>query len=118
MALFDPAANRTGSMVAFGVSLILRLGGGEPVLGMPATIPYQELFAPILPGSASISTLLTGAAEQLSRPIHALGGTRCNRALTVVQRRRGRYSDERVRARRDSTVMRCADIAALGEMRS
>jgi high affinity choline transporter 7 len=39
-ALFDPRANRAGSMVAFSVSLILRLGGGEPLLGIPPFIAY------------------------------------------------------------------------------
>ena len=41
-ALFDPKANRTGSIVAFGVSLVLRVGGGEPLLGLPALFPYPE----------------------------------------------------------------------------
>ena len=41
-ALFDPHANRTGSMVAFIVSLFLRIGGGEPLLGLPQFIPYPE----------------------------------------------------------------------------
>jgi solute carrier family 5 (high affinity choline transporter), member 7 len=35
-ALFDPKANRTGSMAAFAVSFVLRVGGGEPLLGLPA----------------------------------------------------------------------------------
>jgi solute carrier family 5 (high affinity choline transporter), member 7 len=39
-ALFDTRANRTGSIAAFAVSLILRIGGGEPLLGLPAVIPY------------------------------------------------------------------------------
>ncbi|MGE0811873.1 MAG: sodium:solute symporter family protein [Vicinamibacterales bacterium] len=43
-ALFDPRANRTGSMVAFAVSAVLRLGGGEPLLGLPATLPYPDDF--------------------------------------------------------------------------
>ena len=41
-ALFDQKANRTGSIVAFAVSLILRVGGGEPLLGMPAAFPYPD----------------------------------------------------------------------------
>jgi high affinity choline transporter 7 len=49
-ALFDPRANRTGSIVAFVVSLLLRLGGGEPILAIPPWIPYTELFAAVLPG--------------------------------------------------------------------
>ncbi|MBM4067963.1 MAG: sodium:solute symporter [Planctomycetes bacterium] len=51
MALFDPKANRIGSITAFVVSLILRFGGGEPVFGLPAFIPYPELLASWLPGS-------------------------------------------------------------------
>jgi high affinity choline transporter 7 len=43
-ALFDPKANRIGSMTAFCVSLILRVGGGEPLLGIHPWIPYPELF--------------------------------------------------------------------------
>src|SRR5262245_22061705 len=43
-ALFDPKANRIGSVTAFCVSLILRLGGGEPLFNLPAFIPYPELF--------------------------------------------------------------------------
>ncbi len=50
MALFDPKANRIGSVVAFAVSLVLRLGGGEPIFGLPAFIPYPELFRGLLPG--------------------------------------------------------------------
>jgi SSS family transporter len=42
LALFDKRVNLTGSMVAFFVSLILRIGGGEPLLGIPALIPYPE----------------------------------------------------------------------------
>jgi high affinity choline transporter 7 len=53
-ALFDRRANRTGSMVAFFASLILRLGGGEPVFGLPATIPYAEVFAAVLPGESEL----------------------------------------------------------------
>jgi Na+/proline symporter len=52
-ALFDRKANRTGSIAAFAVSLMLRLGGGEPLLGIPAAIPYPEIFAFALPGSPS-----------------------------------------------------------------
>ncbi len=42
MVLYDPRANRIGSMVAFTVSLLLRLGGGEQLLGLPRVIPYPE----------------------------------------------------------------------------
>jgi high affinity choline transporter 7 len=42
--LFDPKANRIGSMSAFAVSLTLRLGGGEPLLGLPPFLPYDRWF--------------------------------------------------------------------------
>jgi high affinity choline transporter 7 len=52
-ALFDPKANRTGSIVAFCVSLALRLGGGEPLFGVPPLIPYPQMFAYLFPGDAT-----------------------------------------------------------------
>jgi len=52
-ALFDPKLNATGSKVAFAVSLVVRLGGGEPLLGLPHLIPYPELFSWALPGDPS-----------------------------------------------------------------
>lgn len=44
-ALFDPKMNRLGSMTAFALSLILRLGGGEPLFGVAPFIHYPALFA-------------------------------------------------------------------------
>ena len=41
-ALFDSKANRTGSIVAFVVSFALRVGGGEPLLGVPAIVTYPD----------------------------------------------------------------------------
>jgi high affinity choline transporter 7 len=41
-ALFDPKANRIGSIAAFAVSALLRIGGGEPLLGVPQLIAYPE----------------------------------------------------------------------------
>ncbi len=43
-ALFDACANRTGSIVAFTVSAVLRIGGGEPLLGLPALLAYPDGF--------------------------------------------------------------------------
>jgi len=43
-ALFDPKANRTGSIVAFVVSLAIRVGGGEPLLSVPALVAYPDTF--------------------------------------------------------------------------
>src|SRR4029453_17748335 len=47
-ALFDPKANLAGSMTAFPVSLAMRLGGGEPLFGLPPLIPYPEIAAHVL----------------------------------------------------------------------
>lgn len=41
-ALFDRKANRTGSIAAFVVSAVLRVGGGEPLLGLAAFLPYPD----------------------------------------------------------------------------
>lgn len=42
-ALFDPKVNRTGSIAAFTISFVLRIGGGEPLLDIPALIAYPPL---------------------------------------------------------------------------
>lgn len=52
-ALYDPRVNRTGSITAFVVSLVLRLGGGEPILRVPPFIPYTKWFEPWLPGGSA-----------------------------------------------------------------
>ena len=41
-AIFDTRANRIGSVSAFAVSFVLRVGAGEPLLGLPSFIPYPE----------------------------------------------------------------------------
>jgi high affinity choline transporter 7 len=43
-ALFDPRANRNGSMAAFAVSFVLRIGAGDATLGLPQWLPYPEGF--------------------------------------------------------------------------
>ncbi len=40
MALFFKGANKYGSIAGLIVAFILRIGGGEPVLGIPQLIPY------------------------------------------------------------------------------
>jgi high affinity choline transporter 7 len=52
-ALFDRRANRVGSVAAFAVSLVLRLGGGEPLFGVRPWLPYAEWFSAVLPGPAA-----------------------------------------------------------------
>ncbi|TVQ94981.1 MAG: sodium:solute symporter [Deltaproteobacteria bacterium] len=43
LALFDKRANRTGALAGLFISVLLRLGAGEPTLGLPAFLPYPEL---------------------------------------------------------------------------
>ncbi|MEO1436863.1 MAG: sodium:solute symporter family protein [Bacteroidota bacterium] len=40
MALFDPKANRIGSLCGFAIALFLRFGGGDATLGLPIWLPY------------------------------------------------------------------------------
>jgi solute:Na+ symporter, SSS family len=41
-ALYDRRANLPGSIAAFVVSFVLRVGAGEPLLGLPALIHYPD----------------------------------------------------------------------------
>ena len=66
----------------------------------------------------SVFTTVPGAAANVSAATLRSGATRCTRALTVVQRMRGFYSEPPERASRDSAVMRRAVTAALGDTRS
>jgi solute carrier family 5 (high affinity choline transporter), member 7 len=52
-ALFDRRANRAGSIAAFSISLVLRLGGGEPLFGLRPWLPYTDWFSAVLPGPAA-----------------------------------------------------------------
>lgn len=42
LALFDRKANRSGALAGLGVSVFLRLGGGDRTLGLPAFLPYPD----------------------------------------------------------------------------
>lgn len=42
-ALFDKKANSWGSFAGFTVGLILRIGGGDPILGLPILIDYPMI---------------------------------------------------------------------------
>lgn len=42
LALFDRKANRYGALTGLGVSVFLRLGGGDATLGLPAFLPYPD----------------------------------------------------------------------------
>jgi high affinity choline transporter 7 len=48
-ALYDRRVNLAGSVAAFAVSLVLRLGGGEPLFGLAPIIRYPELASAFLP---------------------------------------------------------------------
>ena len=41
-ALFDRRSNSVGAVTGFFVALVLRFGGGEPFLGIPAWLPYPS----------------------------------------------------------------------------
>jgi high affinity choline transporter 7 len=65
-ALFDSKANLVGSIAAFSVSLVLRLGGGEPLFGMPALIPYPE-WIPFKTLAAAAGLVLLPAVSRLTQ---------------------------------------------------
>jgi len=74
-ALFDPRANRTGSIAAFVVSLVLRLGGGISLFGLPAFIPYAEIWSRFGgPNPAEWYDLATGESVFPARLLAALAG--------------------------------------------
>ncbi|NJB86128.1 high affinity choline transporter 7 [Lewinella marina] len=43
-ALFDPRTNRYGALAGFGLAALLRFGGGDATLGLPAFLPYPADF--------------------------------------------------------------------------
>jgi high affinity choline transporter 7 len=64
-ALFDPKANAIGSMAAFSVSLVLRIGGGEPLFDLPALIPYPE-WLPFKTMAAGTGMILLPVVSRLT----------------------------------------------------
>ena len=64
-ALFDRKANLIGSIAAFSVSLVLRLGGGEPLFGIPALITYPE-WLPFKTVAAGAGMLLLPLVSRLT----------------------------------------------------
>ncbi len=48
-SLYDKKVNLAGSCVGFAVSLVLRLGGGEPLFNIPPLIPYPEIASVVAP---------------------------------------------------------------------
>jgi high affinity choline transporter 7 len=80
-ALFDSKANLIGSIAAFSVSLVLRLGGGEPLLGMPALIAYPA-WLPVHVIAAAAGMVLLPLVSRLTgslsapRPLHEVASSR------------------------------------------
>lgn len=79
-ALFDPKANLIGSIAAFSVSLVLRVGGGEPLFGLPAMIAYPE-WLPMKTMAAAAGMLLLPIVSRLT------GSLAPPRALPVISLR-------------------------------
>lgn len=92
-ALFDRRVNRLGSITAFVVSLLLRLGGGEPLLGLPHFIPYPEIFAGLLPGEPA--DWYDAASGAMLFPFKTLAAAVGVVLLPVVSRLTGRWDRPR-----------------------
>jgi solute carrier family 5 (high affinity choline transporter), member 7 len=67
-ALFDSKANLIGSIAAFSVSLLLRLGGGEPLFGVPALIAYP-VWMPYKTVAAASGMVLLPLVSRLTATI-------------------------------------------------
>jgi len=91
-ALFDAKANRTGSIVAFLLSLVLRLGGGEAIFAIPAFIPYDDIVAAVWPGLESTTSAGGLVAIFPVRTFAAMVGMI---ALPVVSRLTARWDPPR-----------------------
>jgi solute carrier family 5 (high affinity choline transporter), member 7 len=92
-ALFDTKANLAGSVVAFVAALVLRLGGGEPLFGIPPLIPYPELAAVFVPlDPAQWYDATTGA---LLFPFKTLAAATGLVLLPLVSRLTSRWSTAR-----------------------
>jgi high affinity choline transporter 7 len=75
-ALYDSKANLIGSVAAFTVSLILRLGGGEPLFGIPATIAYPE-WLPFKTVAAGAGMILLPLVSRLTAHLSPPRPCRC-----------------------------------------
>ena len=94
-ALFDPKANRVGSVTAFAAALVLRLGGGEPIFGLGPLIPYPELFAFALPDEPSRWYEVSGGTRVLLFPFKTLAFAVGMVLLPVVSRLTARWDPPR-----------------------
>jgi high affinity choline transporter 7 len=73
-ALFDRRATLRASVTAFCVSLVLRLGGGEPLLGLPPLIPYPEIMAWLVPADPAAWYDASGTMLWPFRTLAAVAG--------------------------------------------
>jgi high affinity choline transporter 7 len=92
-ALYDRRANRVGSITAFVVSLVLRLGGGEPILAIPRLIPYAEIFQTLLPGDSR--QWFDAAAGATLFPVRTLAAAAGLILMPLVSRLTGRWDPPR-----------------------
>jgi solute carrier family 5 (high affinity choline transporter), member 7 len=84
MALFDPKANRTGSIVAFCVSFILRVGGGISILKIPALVSYGDIASRLTGVDSSI--WVDGATGESAFPTRVLAAMAGLILLPLVSR--------------------------------
>ncbi|MGD9720972.1 MAG: sodium:solute symporter family protein [Pirellulales bacterium] len=92
-AVFDPRANRTGSIAAFCVSLAIRLGAGDPLLGIPRTINYDRLLASAWPEASA--GWFAGAEDATLFPVRTVAALAGLVLLPVVSRLTGRWDPPR-----------------------
>jgi high affinity choline transporter 7 len=91
-ALFDRKVNLAGSIAAFAVSLVLRLGGGEPLFGLAPIIRYPEIAAAVLPIDPARWYDAGGALLFPYKTLAALAGLTL---MPVVSRATARWSPPR-----------------------
>jgi high affinity choline transporter 7 len=65
MALFDKRANWIGAVSGFGVSVFMRLGGGDATLGMPSFLGYPDWSADELEFPFRTVAMLSGLVVAL-----------------------------------------------------
>jgi high affinity choline transporter 7 len=101
-ALFDSKVNLPGSVAAFAVSFLLRLGGGEPLLGLPPLVRYPELLAGLLPGDPA--HWYDPASGRMLFPFKLMAAAAGLVLLPVVSRLTARWSPPRPLRRLEGSV--------------
>jgi high affinity choline transporter 7 len=101
-ALFDPKVNLVGSIAAFAVSFLLRLGGGEPLLALPPLVRYPELLAEFLPGDPA--SWYDAASGKMLFPFKLMAAGAGLVILPIVSRLTARWSPPRPLRRLEGSV--------------